>query len=78
MLKQLGISPSGYRAFIHRKPSVSQQRKDAVKKSIKQIHNASKQNYGAPKIDQELRKTGECISERTVGKYIKEMNIRAQ
>ena len=78
MLKQLGVSRSGYHAFLHRKPSTSQKRKESIKHAIKKIHNASKQNYGAPKITQELRKTGECISVRTVGKYMKEMNIRAQ
>ena len=38
----------------------------------------SLQNYGAPKISQELRKSGETISQRTVGKYMREMGIRAQ
>ena len=37
-----------------------------------------KQNYGAPKITVELRKTGEVISERTVGTYMRQMGIRAQ
>ena len=78
MLKKLGVSRSGYRAFLHRKPSASQQRKEAIKESIKQIHDDSKQNYGAPKITQELRKSGETIAERTVSKYMKEMGIRAQ
>ena len=35
-------------------------------------------NYGAPKITVELRKTGEVISERTVGTYMRQMGIRAQ
>ena len=78
MLKKLGVSRSGYRAFLHRKPSASQQRKEAIKESIKQIHDESKQNYGAPKITKELRKSGETIAERTVSKYMKEMGIHAQ
>ena len=35
-------------------------------------------SYGAPKITVELRKTGEVISERTVGTYMRQMGIRAQ
>ena len=35
-------------------------------------------SYGAPKITQVLRKTGETISERTVGQYMKQMGIKAQ
>jgi len=43
-----------------------------------EIYDTSKKNYGAPKITRELRKSGECISQRTVGKYMREMGIRAQ
>lgn len=78
MLKKLGISRSGYRAFLNHKPSNMQQRKESVKKKIQTIYDDSKQNYGAPKITKELQKSGETISERTVGKYMKEMGIRAQ
>ena len=42
------------------------------------IYDDSKQNYGAPKITVELRKTGDVISERTVGTYMRQMGIRAQ
>ena len=78
MLKFLGVSRSGYQAFLNRKVSPSKQRKEAVKKEIQKIYDKSKQNYGAPKITQELRKTGEIIAERTVGKYMHEMGIKAQ
>jgi transposase InsO family protein len=78
MLKKLGVSRSGYRAFLNHKPSNMQQRKESIKKKIKSIYDDSKQNYGAPKITKELQKSGETISERTVGKYMKEMGIRAQ
>jgi len=54
MLKILGVSRSGYRSFINRKVSPTRQRKNAVKKEIQKIYDNSKQNYGAPKIAQEL------------------------
>ncbi len=78
MLKFLGVSRSGYRAFLNRKLSPSKQRKETVKKKIQTIYDKSKQNYGAPKITKELRKSGEIIAERTVGKYMREMGIKAQ
>lgn len=78
MLKCLGVSRSGYRAFLRRKVSASRQRKESVKKKIRTIYDKSRQNYGAPKITKELRKSGEIIAERTVGKYMREMGIRAQ
>lgn len=78
MLKFLGVSRSGYRAFLKRKVSPSRQRKESNKKQIGKIYDDSKQNYGAPKITKELRKLGYIISQRTVGKYMKEMGIKAQ
>ncbi|MBS5881952.1 MAG: transposase [Lachnoanaerobaculum sp.] len=47
-------------------------------KNIRLIYDASKQNYSAPKITKELRKSGETITERTVGKYMREIGIKAQ
>ena len=41
MLKFLGVSRSGYRAFLNRKGSPSRQRKEAVKKEIKRIYDSS-------------------------------------
>lgn len=78
MLKFLGVSRSGYCAWHRRIPSNTEKRRNAVKVRILNIYNGSKQNYGAPKITRELRKTGETISERTVGKYMKELGIMAQ
>lgn len=78
MLKFLGVSRSGYRAFLNRKVSPTKQRKEAIKKEIQKIYDDSKQNYGAPKITKKLRDSGETIAERTVGKYMREMGIKAQ
>ena len=77
MLKFLGVSRSGYLAWLHHVPSDTEKRREAVKAKIQDIYDDSKQNYGAPKITVELRKTGEVISERTVA-YMRQMGIRAQ
>lgn len=78
MLKTLGVSRSGYNTWLKHLPSGHQKRKDSVQTKIQKIYNDSKQNYGAPKITKELHDDGEVISERTVGKYMKEMGIKAQ
>ena len=78
MLKFLGVSRSGYLAWLHHVPSDTEKRREAVKAKIQDIYDDSKQNYGAPKITVELRKTGEVISERTVGTYMRQMGIRTQ
>jgi putative transposase len=78
MLCILGVSRSGYHAWLHRLPSNQGKRKQKVEDSIKEIYDQSYQNYGAPKITKELQKSGESIAERTVGKYMKELGIKAQ
>lgn len=44
---------------------------------IKVIHEDSHQIYGAPKITELLRRKGHGISEKTVGRYMKESGIKA-
>ena len=78
MLKYLGVSRSGYRSWLNRTPSDAEKRREYIKAKIQDIYDDSKQNYGAPKITRKLRQNGETISERTVGKYMKEMGIKAQ
>ena len=78
MLKFLGVSRSGYRAWLKRVPSGTEKRREAMKAKIQDIYDKSKQNYGAPKITRQLRKSGEIISVRTVSKYMREMGIKAQ
>ena len=59
-------------------PSASELRRNRVKEDILDIYNSSHQNYGAPKITSQLQRSGEIISERTVGKYMRDLNIKAQ
>lgn len=67
MLKCLGVSRSGYQAFLNRKISPARQRKETIKAKIQEIYDTSKQNYGAPKITKKLQENGITIAERTVG-----------
>ena len=77
MLKYLGVSRSGYRSWLNRTPSDTEKRREYIKAQIQDIYDESKQNYRAPKITRKLRQKGVTISERTVGKYMKEMGISA-
>ena len=77
MLEILGVSKSGYYAWINRKPSNRSVIKAKVIETIKQIYDDSKCIYGAPKITVELHKLGFTTAESTVTKYMREMGIRA-
>jgi transposase InsO family protein len=78
VLRILGASRSGYRAFKKRVPSARETRKAAIMVEIMEIYDESHQNYGAPKITEVLRAGGWRISEKTVGNYMRQMGIRAQ
>ena len=77
VLKILGVSRSGYVRFKKKVPSDRELRKCAIKERIREIHRDSHPNYGAPEITECLRKEGETISEKTVGNYMREMEIKA-
>ena len=53
-------------------------RRTVLKEKIEKIYYDSHQNYGAPKIAAELRKSGETITKKTVGNYMRQMGIKAQ
>ena len=77
ILKKLGVSRSGYNAWKKRVPSDTSVRRAVLKEKIQKIYEESHQNYGAPKITAELRKSGEYVSEKTVGNYMRQMGIKA-
>ena len=77
VLKYLGVSKSGYYAWLNRKPSKQSLKKKDVIANIKEIYDNSFNIYGAPKITQELHKRGFNTAERTVTRYMKELGIKA-
>ena len=78
VLRHLGVSRSGYQAFLKHKPSETELRRQRIKERILDIYDLSHQNYGAPKITKILRKEGFQLAERTVGLYMRQLGIRAQ
>ena len=78
VLKHLGVSRSGYNAWKKRCLSVTEKRRGEIKEKIRKIYEDSHQNYGAPKITQELWKSGEKIAMKTVANYMRQMGIKAQ
>ena len=77
ILKKLGVSRSGYNAWKKRVPSDTSVRRAVLKEKIQKIYEESHQNYSAPKITADLRKSGEYVSEKTVGNYMRQMGIKA-
>jgi hypothetical protein len=58
MCEVLGVSSSGYYAWVKRPESQHKQRREALKKQIKKIHIESRETYGSPKITKILQMQG--------------------
>ena len=72
------MSRTIFNSWLNRKPSKTNLRANRIQAEIMQIYSDSHNNYGAPKITQILKRQGEVIAERTVGKYMTQMGIQAQ
>jgi putative transposase len=76
MCRLLGVSPSGYYAWSHRKSSRHKQADAALVRRIKAIYERSRGTYGAPRIHAELRACGELVSRKRVARLMREAGLR--
>jgi putative transposase len=58
LCRQLGVSPSGYYAWKHRRPSARAVANAALTEQITAVHARSRGTYGWPRVHAELRKAG--------------------
>lgn len=79
MCKVLKISKSGYYKWLsnRNKKSTREKKKERLKAKIRRLFFQYGKIYGSPRITRELHKEGIKITERTVGKYMHEMGLRA-
>ena len=67
LCRVLGVSPSGYYAWIERPPSARAQADEVLLEQIRAIHAWSRRTYGARRIRIELREQGiRCARKRVV------------
>lgn len=78
MCSVLGVSKSGYYAWVKRPLSNQAKRRITLAKEIKQVHVESRGLYGSPKIHRQLKKKGIDASERTVQRIMKDEEIRSR
>lgn len=80
MCKVLGVSRSGYYKWLKNKsekPTKTEQRRQILKQLISKFFHQSLGTYGAPRIHKDLLADGYKVDERTVGRYMKDMGLRA-
>ncbi len=68
MCRLLGVSTSGYYAWVDRGPSTRDEANARLLETINGIHQQSRRTYGAPRITAELREEGHLVGKNRVAR----------
>src|SRR5699024_1722785 len=80
MCDVLEVSRSGYYKWLNTEPSGQEVLKEKIKKKIYRLFMQYMEVYGSPRIMQVLHRLDDPdyhVSEKTVGRYMREMGLRA-
>ena len=75
MCKLLGVSPSGYYAWVKRRPSRRSETDAALITEIRAAHGASHGTYGAPRVHAELAAKGTYIGRKRVARLMTQAGL---
>ena len=75
LCRVLGVSSSGYYAWLKRPPSKRAQANAALKSRIEKIHERSRGTYGSPRIHAELAAEGERVGRNRVARVMREAGL---
>lgn len=78
MCDVLCVSSSGFYAWEQRKPSDQRKRKASLTLKVKATYEESRETYGSPRVAEKLRQDGECLSDNTVAKIMRENDLAAR
>jgi putative transposase len=76
MARLLGVSRSGFYAWLTRAPSARALRAERIEAKIAWFHGESDEVSGSPRILVDLREDGEIISRKTVAKTMRRLGLR--
>ena len=76
MARLLGVSRSGYYAWVRREPSDRAVRHQRLEAKVAAFHKASDEVYGAPRILADLRQDGEVVSRKTVAGVMRKLGLQ--
>jgi transposase InsO family protein len=74
----LGVSTSGFYAWLSREPSSAQKRRDKLLVEIRAVHAEVKERYGSPRIHAELKDRGITCCVNTVAALMHDNDVRAK
>lgn len=76
MCRVLGVSPSGYYAWLKRGPSRRALENEALSKRIAEIHEASHGTYGSRRVHAELLEGGDKLSRQRVARLMRTLGLQ--
>ena len=71
MCRVLGVSPSGFYAWLKRPPSTREVANELLLDRIREIHRDSRENYGALNILKELSEAGWLVNHKRVARLMR-------
>jgi putative transposase len=74
----LGVSRSGYYAWLGRPASARAERRDELAAQIEAVHEGNRGVYGSPRVQKALEAQGVEACVNTVADIMKEREIRAK
>ena len=78
MCRVFGVSRSGYYEWFERPPSTRAQENQLLKERIHDHFHRSRQSYGTPRLKDALEKEGKRVSQRRIGRLMKEEGLVAR
>jgi putative transposase len=74
LCRVLGVSASGFYAWVERKPSARAVANAALTERIRAVHTRSRSTYGSPRVHAELRETGP-VGRKRVARLMREAGL---
>jgi len=71
MARVLGVSESGYHAWRSRSPSAHAVEDKMLLKRVRTVHTTSRETYGSPRINVELRATGHRHGRKRIARLMR-------
>ena len=78
MCEKLGVSRSGFYAWVKRSPSAREQRDRALERWIAEHFEESNGVYGSPRIHALLRRRGERVGRKRVARLMRGLRLKAR
>ncbi len=71
MARALGVSEAGHHAWRHRPPSAHALADTALLKQVRTVHASSRETYGAPRVQAELRVEGKMHGRKRIARLMR-------